>query len=187
MRISADRDVADTLAFHSADNSRSVSEAIEALDNDNTAIKANAPAAIGDLTSGYGRNIAGYDEMLAPDGSVRPHWQTLVSFLQKQGADRGHATTERIQRRIVENGLTLDSFADPDNADQPWHLDLIPFILSSEEFAFLENACIQRISLYEALLNDLYGEQQLLAENLLPSGLVFNDPTFLRPLHGIPF
>ena len=187
LRISAHRDVAATLAFQSADNSRSVSEANEALDKDNTAVKAVAPSAIGDLASEYGRVVAGYDEMLAPDGTVRPHWQTLVNFLQKQGADRGHATTERIQRRIVENGLTLDSFADPDNAEQPWHLDLVPFILSSEEFAFLENACKQRISLYEALLNDLYGEQQLLADNLLPSGLVFNDPTFLRPLHGIGF
>ena len=185
LRIRGQRDVAATLAYDSADNSRSVSEAIEALDNNNTAVATASSSGLSNLISGYG--ASGYDEMIAADGTVRPHWQALVSFLEKQGVERGHATTERIQRRIVENGLTLDSFTDPDNAEQPWHLDLIPFILSSDDFALLERACVQRVHLYEALLGDLYVEQNLLSGDLLPSGLVFNDPSFLRPLHGIEF
>lgn len=158
----------------------------EALDNDNSAI-AETAGGLADLLTDYNNSATGFDEMVRPDGSVRPHWQSLVAFLDKQGPDRGHATTERIQRRIVENGLTLDGFSDPDNAEQPWHLDLIPFILSSEDFAFLERATIQRARLYEDILGDLYGQQTSLAGGLLPPDLVFNDPSFLRPLHGIDY
>ena len=178
------RDVAEPLALDPADNCRSVSEAIEAVDNKKTAV---AAADLSGLLSGYGSAVTGYDELVAPDGSIRPHWQPLIAFLDKQGAAKSHATSERIQRRIVENGLALDGFSDPDNAEQPWHLDLIPFVLSSAEFSLLEQACIQRAHLYEAILGDLYGKQQLLAEGLLPPGLVFNDPAFLRPLHGIGY
>ena len=171
-----------------ANKRRCDSEAIVQLDNESSAA---APASMPDpsdhLISAYGQAVAGFDEMVLADGTVRPHWQAVVNHLNQHGAERAHATTERIQRRIVENGITLDGFSDPDNAEQPWNLGLIPFVLSSEEFSFLEQAAIQRVQLYEALLGDIYGAQRLLSDGLLPPGLIFNDPSFLRPLHGISF
>ena len=146
-----------------------------------------ADSGLSGAISEYCRGVTGYDEMVLPNGSVRPHWQTVASFLGNQGPQRSHSLTERIQRRIVENGITLDSFSDPDNAEQPWQLGLLPFVISSEEFGRLESAVAQRMRLYEALLEDVYGEQTILADGLLPPSLVFNDPSYLRPVHGIPF
>ncbi len=123
--------------------------------------------------------------MLAADGSVRPHWQAVVSFLEAEGTDGCHSRSERIQRRIVENGLTLDSFADPDKLEQPWHLDLIPLVFQSDEWHFIEQAMTQRMRLFEALLEDVYGAQSTLDDGLLPPSMLFNDPAFLRPLHDV--
>ena len=136
------------------------------------------------LVAAYSQHLTGYDEMVGPDGLVRSHWQPVVRFLEREGPERSAMMSERVQRRIVENGLTLDSFSDPLNAEQPWKLDLIPFVISPSEWAFLEAALIQRMRLMEALLGDLYGPQETLTNETLPHALVFNDPSFLQPLHG---
>lgn len=146
---------------------------------------APAPDPSGGLLAKYRGQAKHFDEMLAPDGSVRPHWQPVLASLASAGASRANSVTERIQRRIVENGLTLDSFSDPDRAAQPWRLGLVPFVISEADFAFLERAVTQRLQVYEALLADLYGPQTVFAEGLVPPELIFSDPSFLRPLHGI--
>ncbi len=145
------------------------------------ASRTSAPDLLGDYRSG----LNGYDEMIAPDGSVRPHWQPVVAFLEGEGADGCHSRSERIQRRIVENGLTLDSFADPDKVEQPWQLDLVPLVFESAEWQRIERAMAQRMRLLEALLDDLYGPQDVLNEGALPPSLIFSDPSFLRPLCGV--
>lgn len=153
-----------------------------------TNLKAATPepgSTIAEQLERYRAGLEGFDEMIDADGKVRRHWQAVVSFLEREEAAGCNSRSERIQRRIVENGLTLDSFADPDHVEQPWHLDLIPLVLESSEWKSIERAMDQRMRLFEALLDDLYGPQTVLADDLLPPSLVFNDPAFLRPLHGI--
>jgi len=137
------------------------------------------------LLSQYRSSLKGFDEMIGADGNVRAHWQPVVSFLNSEGVEACNSRSERIQRRIVENGLTLDSFADLDHLEQPWRLDLLPLVFEATEWQRIERAMAQRMRMFEALLSDLYGDQSVLSEGLLPPSLVFNDPTFLRPLHGL--
>jgi uncharacterized circularly permuted ATP-grasp superfamily protein/uncharacterized alpha-E superfamily protein len=143
-----------------------------------------AKAITADLTR-YRSQINGFDEMIGADGSVRPHWQEVATFLETEGAPGCISRSERIQRRIVENGLTLDSFADPDKLEQPWRLDLVPLVFEASEWQQIEAAAVQRMRLNEAILDDLYGAQNIITEGLLPASLLYNDPAFLRPLHGI--
>ncbi|MGI9524031.1 MAG: circularly permuted type 2 ATP-grasp protein [Hyphomicrobiaceae bacterium] len=144
------------------------------------------PRAYEQLLTDYRRQTNGFDELLGADGAVRAHWRPIMNELDRLGHERAAGVSERIQRRIVENGLTLDSFADPKNADQPWNLNLVPLVLPIGEWRTIEQAVIQRARLYELLLADLYGPQSVISEGLLPGELIFNDPTFLRPMHGTP-
>lgn len=133
----------------------------------------------------YRESVTGFDEMIGPDGNVRPHWRPVLAYLEAEGDKRCSSLSERIQRRIVENGLTLDSFADPSKVEQPWHLDLVPLVFDADEWQTIEAGAKQRMRLFETLLTDVYGSQSTLTEGLLPASLVFNDPSFLRPVHGI--
>jgi uncharacterized circularly permuted ATP-grasp superfamily protein/uncharacterized alpha-E superfamily protein len=126
-----------------------------------------------------------YDEMVAADGTVRPQYAPIAKFIEGTGAQGCGARFERLQRRIVENGLTLDSFSDPSNVEQPWRLDLVPLVIAEQEWRQLEAAAIQRAKLNELILADIYGPQSLFTEGMLPPRLVFDDPAFLRPMHGL--
>lgn len=161
-------------------------EVAQSLDTNMTPAKAEtAAASMPNVLGGYLKAVKGFDEMVGPDGQVRAHWKPIVDFLAEEGRDRCASRSERIQRRIVENGLTLDSFADPSKVEQPWRLDLMPLVLDAQEWRQIEVAMIQRMRISEAILADLYGPQMLLSDGILPPELVFNDPSFLRPMHGV--
>jgi uncharacterized circularly permuted ATP-grasp superfamily protein/uncharacterized alpha-E superfamily protein len=89
------------------------------------------------------------------------------------------------QQIIRENGVTYNVYGDPKGMARPWKLDPIPLLISPADAEFLESGVIQRGLLLEKILHDLYGEQRLLKEGLLPPELVFGNPGFWRPCHGV--
>ncbi|MBI1317529.1 MAG: hypothetical protein GC168_01085 [Candidatus Hydrogenedens sp.] len=126
-----------------------------------------------------------FDELLAPDGSIRPHWQPMLSALQRmgqQGIDSCRRTGEAI---IRENGITYNVYGDPRGIDRLWALDLLPVVLPSEEWAYIEQGVEQRLRLLNAIQEDLYGPQRLLRDSGLPPEFVHANPRYLRSCHGI--
>ncbi len=139
-----------------------------------------------DLLSAYRRrDIAGFDELLEAGGGVRSHWQPLLEALAGLSDSDRELRAGRLARRVRETGIAYDIFADPNTSAQRWALDLLPIVISAAEWRDLERALIQRARLFDALLNDAYGEQNLLRQGLLPAELLFSDPAYLVPCNGI--
>lgn len=130
-------------------------------------------------------SAVGYDEAIDQGGNVRPHWQALLSAFFPLGSEKLASRAERLLRRVRETGIDFDIFAHPTEPAQNWRLDLAPVLISPSEWRKLEQALSQRARLMDAILHDIYGEQRLMREGLIPPELVFADPTYLRPCQGI--
>ncbi len=91
----------------------------------------------------------------------------------------------RAERRIRENGVTYNIYGDPLGANRPWKIDLMPLLISVEEWRFIEAGIVQRAQLLDLLLEDLYGSQRLITEGRVPAALLYANPAFLRPLVGV--
>jgi uncharacterized circularly permuted ATP-grasp superfamily protein len=89
------------------------------------------------------------------------------------------------QQLIQANGVTYNVYGDPQGRERPWVLDPIPLAVSEEDWAHIERAIIQRATLLNAVLADLYGERRLIQDRQLPPALLFSNPNFLRPCFGI--
>ena len=126
-----------------------------------------------------------YDEMMSADGTVRPHWSRFFNHLDAVAAEEMHKRLDFVDRRIQENGVTYNVYADPSGADRPWALDPLPLIIPPDEWAEVSAAVAQRATLLNAILGDLYGEQCLLAEGLLPPALVYGQHGYLWPCQGV--
>lgn len=153
-------------------------------------IDATDPSAAPPLPDGAGwlgyRSPAGsHDEAFTADGEVRSHWHAFLGSLRELGPGQLHRRWTEARRLIRQNGVTYNVYGDPRGMERPWQLDPIPLLLPPVDAEHLEAGLIQRARLLEALLRDLYGAQQTLAEGLLPAELVFGNPAFLRPCHGI--
>ncbi len=127
-----------------------------------------------------------FDEMMAPGGSLRRHWQRFMAGLDVL-ARRGELGRrwDQTQRLISENGITYNVYADPQGVDRPWPFDPIPLLIDTPEWRELEIGLVQRARLLNAVLADLHSGQKLLRDGVLPAALVFGNRQFLRPCHDI--
>ena len=138
------------------------------------------------LCAGYRQPDGVYDEMSAAPGILRPHWDTFIGSMSALGAEELARRWKIARQQIRENGVTYNVYGDPLGMDRPWNLDSIPLIIPPLEWNELEAGLIQRARLLNCILADLYGPQQLLRGGLLPPALVFANPGFWRPCHGMP-
>jgi uncharacterized circularly permuted ATP-grasp superfamily protein/uncharacterized alpha-E superfamily protein len=138
-----------------------------------------------ELLADYTPAKARYDEMLAAPGAPRAHWQRLYEQLGATSPEAWRERVQWVQRQVRENGVTYNVYADPEGTDRPWELDTLPLILPAAEWAGIEAAVRQRATLLDRVLADVYGEQRLLAEGLLPPALVYGHAGFLRPCRGV--
>jgi uncharacterized circularly permuted ATP-grasp superfamily protein/uncharacterized alpha-E superfamily protein len=137
------------------------------------------------LIEGYHPLEGAYDEMVAAPGVLRPHCEGFVRSLEALGQQEFASRWEGAKRSIRENGVTYNIYGDPQGVDRPWKLDMVPLLISPAEWASLETALVQRTTLLNLILADLYGPQTLVGTGLLPPSLVLANPAFLRPCHGI--
>ena len=88
-------------------------------------------------------------------------------------------------RQIHENGVTYNTYATQDGPARPWALDVLPYLVPAAEWDRLAPGLRQRARLLNAVAADLYGDQRLLRDGLIPPALVFGHPGFLRAVHGV--
>ena len=137
------------------------------------------------LLANYPRKTDRFDEMLAENGQLRPPWRSFLDHLGSATPAQMRHQLDYVRRRIQENGVTYNVYADPKGADRPWELDPLPMILAQSEWDDISRAVTQRARLLNALLGDLYGPQKLLKDGNLPPALVFGHNGFLWPCQGI--
>jgi len=137
------------------------------------------------LAGGYAPRAGVFDELLDADARVRPPWRSLIEHLDALGEAELERRWEKARQLIHENGVSYNVYGDPHGMDRPWNLSLIPIVIGADDWTPLTHGLEQRARLLGALLADLYGPQRSLVEGWLPPALVFANPGFLRPLHGL--
>jgi uncharacterized circularly permuted ATP-grasp superfamily protein/uncharacterized alpha-E superfamily protein len=133
----------------------------------------------------YKTAIDSADEMIAADGSLRPHWQQFTSLLDELGPVELRHRWDQARRMIHANGVTHNIYGDPNGLERPWSLDLIPLLITEEEWRRVSAGLIQRARLLNRLLADIYGPAETIFGGLLPPELVWANPGFLRACHDI--
>ena len=98
------------------------------------------------------------------------------------GDDLGHARS-RVQRHAEDIGTGFRVAGDSD--ERPWPVSPVPLLIAEDEWAGIAAGAVQRATLLEALLADLYGEGRLVADGAIPAALVNGSPLFLRPMVGL--
>ncbi|OYV01968.1 MAG: hypothetical protein CFE45_02455, partial [Burkholderiales bacterium PBB5] len=120
-----------------------------------------------------------------PAAGPVPHWAQFFSGLGTAGWLDLPGRLSRVQQRVRDDGATYNVYAERADGARAWPLELLPAILTPEDWAVIEHGVLQRARLMEATMADLYGAQTLLRDALLPASLVYAHPQYLRPLHGV--
>ncbi|MEO8297201.1 MAG: circularly permuted type 2 ATP-grasp protein [Burkholderiales bacterium] len=116
---------------------------------------------------------------------LAPLWQRFFDIEGAAGWLDLAARRTRVRRRVAEDGASFNVHAPGEDGSQPWPLELLPMLISVDEWTHIERGVIQRARMLEAVMADLYGTRHLLQEGLLPAALVLGHPQYLRPMHGV--
>ncbi len=127
----------------------------------------------------FGGGEQRYDEVVAPDGSLRPAWKGMAEVALGLTPEELKRVGGEISRFLADRGVT---YVTRGSGAQPWQLDPMPLVMDAVSWSRLEIGLAQRAELLNALLVDLYGEQSLLRDGILPSAIVFGHSGYTRPL-----
>ena len=113
------------------------------------------------------------------------YWKIFFNSFSQLGEDEILNRRQDMMRFLRENGVTYNIYGDPMGFNRPWKLDIVPFLISQTEWELIENGLVQRATLFDLILKDIYGSRELLKSGLLPMEIIYNHSGFLRQCAGI--
>lgn len=125
-----------------------------------------------------------FDEMIAPDGSIRPAYAAYHAWFSEQDPARlakKSTDAEAFFRRV---GITFNVYGESEAQERLIPFDLVPRILSAREWARLAKGIEQRVSAINAFLHDIYNRQEILRAGRLPERLIAENEAFLPQMLG---
>jgi uncharacterized circularly permuted ATP-grasp superfamily protein len=127
-----------------------------------------------------------YDEMFATPGEPRPHYQPVFERLSKLDA----ASFDR-RRRMADvsfrnQGITFTVYSDKNNVERIFPFDLLPRIVPAKEWDPIERGLIQRITALNLFCKDIYNDQKILTDKVIPPELIYGAKMFRREMLGFP-
>ncbi|WP_146346472.1 circularly permuted type 2 ATP-grasp protein [Phaeobacter marinintestinus] len=125
------------------------------------------------------------DELLQPDGQLRPVWAPLIDLLAGQTPEQIARRFARGDQYLHDAGVYYRQYTGTVSTERDWPLSHVPVVISSDEWAGLTQGIVQRAELLERVMADLYGPGDLVSRGLLPAELVARNPEWLRPMVGI--
>ncbi len=125
-----------------------------------------------------------FDEMFGADRSTRPHYRKLVKrFAQLTDADLDERR-QMADRCFLNQGITFTVYSDNQGTERIFPFDLLPRIIPAKEWEHIEAGLVQRITALNLFLHDVYHQQNILRDGIIPRHYVENAKHFRREFMG---
>ena len=126
-----------------------------------------------------------FDELISSPGHARKPARRLASYL------RGLTHEELLQKKtaaelaIKTMGISFTVYSDAGNIDREWPFDIIPRIIAQKEWSYTDEGLKQRLRALNCFIHDVYNEQKILKDKVVPRELISNSGNFRKQCVGI--
>jgi uncharacterized circularly permuted ATP-grasp superfamily protein len=121
-----------------------------------------------------------YDEMFAGPGEARPHYSKLLARFKEMGHEEFERKRALAASTFLSQGVTFTVYNDDQGTERIFPFDLLPRIIPAEEWKKIERGLVQRITALNLFLHDIYHEQNILRDGVIPKSIVWEAAHF-RP------
>ena len=126
-----------------------------------------------------------FDEVMKPNAQPRVVAKELCRYLKSLTKDEILLRKSASERCIAEMGVSFTIYSEGNNIDRDWPFDLIPRPIPAEEWRTVEKGLIQRMKALNMFINDVYNDQKILKDKLVPRHLIEGSTNFLPECIGI--
>ena len=125
-----------------------------------------------------------FDEMFSAPGQARPHYETLLNRFREMGREEFGRKRLLADQSFLSQGITFTVYNDSRGTEKIFPFDLIPRIIPADEWDLLERGLTQRIRALNLFLHDIYHEQRILKEKVIPGEYVLSAAHFRKEFMG---
>jgi uncharacterized circularly permuted ATP-grasp superfamily protein len=126
-----------------------------------------------------------FDEIFTAMGEARPHYQILLDRFSELNEDDLHKRRQMATMQFMNQGITFTVYSDDEGIERIFPFDLIPRIVPAAEWSIIERGLTQRITALNLFLQDIYHQQRILKEGIIPVELVLSSKHFRREFMGV--
>lgn len=126
-----------------------------------------------------------FDEMIDQKGNVFPHYELFKERLESLSWEKLNLLQHSTDRAQLSMGMTFNVYSDNQGVERILHLDILPRIVSAKDWDYIEKGLQQRIVALNLFIHDLYHEQKVLKDKIIPKELVLSNDNFLKQCIGL--
>ena len=126
-----------------------------------------------------------FDEMMDSNGEVRSHYSLFKERIEKLSWKKLNFLQHSTDRAQLSLGMTFNVYNDNQGVERILHLDILPRIINGKDWDVLEKGLKQRIYALNLFINDLYNDQKVLKDKIIPEDLIHTSTTFLKQCIGL--
>jgi uncharacterized circularly permuted ATP-grasp superfamily protein len=136
-------------------------------------------------------NAEFWDELVDADGDARPAARELIELLGRLGLDELRQRQDLADIDILTMGITFTVYSDGRGIDRAWPFDIVPRVIEAREWRATERGLVQRLDALNRFIDDVYNEQRVVADGVIPASLLADSANFrpecrgVRPRYGV--
>jgi uncharacterized circularly permuted ATP-grasp superfamily protein len=139
---------------------------------------------LSDFISGYATSPLVWDEMCSK-GTIRQQYQSFFNSLSQISSEDFAHKDELAKKLFMSQGITFTVYSDGEGIEKIFPFDIIPRVITGEEWAHIEKGIKQRIKALNIFLRDIYHDQFILKDGIIPANLIHSCPGFLREMVNV--
>jgi len=109
-----------------------------------------------------------FDEMFVSNDQVRPHYAALFERFQNLDREEFDQRRSAVDAAFLRQGITFTVYSDEQGTERIFPFDLVPRIIPSAEWSKIEKGLTQRLLALNLFLKDIYSEQRIIKEKIVP-------------------
>ena len=137
------------------------------------------------LFDGYAPLPGTFDEMFDASGAPRPTFARAAQLLAKMTPEDFARAQQLAETALLQQGVTFSVYGDARGTEKIFPFCLFPRLIAADDFRRLERGLQQRLRALGMFLDDIYGDQRILAEGIIPPEMLFGAAGYRPMLNGI--
>src|SRR6201986_3634912 len=124
-----------------------------------------------------------WDEMYGPNSKIRDHYRKVIEYVSRESADDLNKKEELAKRLFMSQGITFTVYNSGEGIEKIFPFDIIPRIITAAEWAYVEKGIKQRLTALNLFLKDIYHNQFIIKDGIVPIDIIYSCPHFLREMY----
>ncbi|MBI2826530.1 MAG: circularly permuted type 2 ATP-grasp protein [Planctomycetia bacterium] len=130
-------------------------------------------------TSGF------FDEMFESDGQPRTGAAMLVRKIEALSSGELEHCQRAAELALLNMGITFNVYGHEAGTEKIWPFDIVPRMVEAHEWQRIERGLIQRTTALNLFIDDIYHDQRIVRDGVVPEELIYSGKCYLAPCAGL--